>query len=371
MQKTSDVVIIGAGVIGCSTAYHLAKLGITDVVVLEMESVASGTTSKSASMLSLQFPDDALLARMAMYSYGRYMVFAEEIGTPIDFRKIGWVSVATKDAVDQLHEHVRILDSLDIATQILTPAELQELCPQLHTDDIELATWGAEDGPIDAYMITTGYMKRARQLSVSLFEGVRATNVLIEGGSVRGVMTSDGPIATRVVINAGGPWAAEIGSWVDVDIPLCNAARTVVVTGTIPEIPRNHPFVKDLAAEWYFRPEGDGVLMATGQRSVEGVDDRLDFEMVDANIVAAVHRVPILEKADLLTAWTGVRPLTPDGRPIVGAVHNVEGLILNCGWGGMGIIQAPVAGQLVAELLTEGQAVTFGLEEMSLGRFGI
>jgi glycine/D-amino acid oxidase-like deaminating enzyme len=369
MKNTSDVVIIGAGVIGCSTAYHLAKLGLTDVVVLEMESVASGTTSKSASMLSLQFSDDALLARMAMYSYERYMVFEEEIRTPIDFRKIGWVSVATKNAVDQLHEHVRILESLDIATHILTHAELQELCPQLRTDDVELATWGAEDGPIDAHMITTGYMKRARQMGVRLLEGVRATNVLVEGGSVGGVMTTEGPIATRVVINAGGPWAAEIGNWVDIDIPLRNAARTVVVTGTTPEIPRHHPFVKDLAAEWYFRPEGDGVLMATGQRSVEGVDDQLDFEMVDVNIEVAVHRVPILEQADMLTAWTGVRPLTPDGRPIVGAVNNVEGLILNCGWGGMGIIQSPVAGQLVAELVVDGRAVTFGLEEMGLGRF--
>jgi sarcosine oxidase subunit beta len=369
MKNTSDVLIIGAGVIGCSTAYHLAKIGLSDISVMEMEGVASGSTSKSASMLSLQFLEDALLAQMARYSYDRYMGFEEEIGSPIDFRKIGWIYVATEETEDQLQSHARTLETLDIATKILTTAELKELCPQLHTDDIELATWGAEDGIVDAYMISSGYMKRARQLGVRLYEGVRATNILVEAGAVRGVMTTEGLIDTRVVINAGGPWAPEIGGWVNVDIPLRNSARTVVVTGATPEIPRRHPFVEDLTAEWYFRPEGDGVLMATGMRQVEGVDDRLDHEMVDANIQAAMHRVPVLEQADMLTAWTGVRPLTPDGRPIIGAVPNIEGLILNCGWGGMGIIQAPVAGQLVAELVTKGRAVTFDLEAMSLERF--
>ena len=125
MKPNADVVIIGAGVIGCSTAYHLTKLGITDIAILEMAQVGAGTSSKSASMLSLQFGSDPLLARMAKYSYQRYMDFESELGTPIDFRKTGWISVAKGDKAKQLRKNAEMLNSLQIRTEILLPYEIR------------------------------------------------------------------------------------------------------------------------------------------------------------------------------------------------------------------------------------------------------
>lgn len=369
MQNTADVVIIGAGVIGCSSAYHLARLGVTNVAVVEMGQPGSGTTSKSASMLSLQFCHDELQARMAKISYARYMQFEEEIGVPIDFRRTGWLSLATAASAARLRANAELLQRLGITTEILTADDVRQRYPQLNVEDVALATWGPDDGPFDPHMIVWGYLKRAAALGVRFHQGVRATGITLNSQRVTGVETDHGPIAAPVVINAGGPWAADIGRWAGVEIPLLNLARTIVVTGPLPAIPHDWPFVEDVTAEWYVRPEGAGVLMGMGREPVDDLSPATRPEMIDAIIDAAVHRVPTLVNATLLTAWTGVRPLTSDDRPIVGPAPGVEGLVLNCGWGGTGIIQAPIAGQLAAEVVAYGRGLTVDVAPFAVQRF--
>jgi sarcosine oxidase subunit beta len=368
-QTTADVVIIGAGVIGCSTAYHLASQGITDVVVVEMEQVGSGSSGQSASMLSLQFCTNELSARMAQYSYDRYMRFEGEIGVSIDFKRTGWVSLATQESADHLLQIARMSQSLGIATEVLTPEEVKYRYPEIHTEDIVVGTWGPDDGPFDPHMIMWGYMRRAREMGVRLRQGVRATGVRVQNGRVEGVQTDQGFVATDVVVNAGGPWAIEIGRWVGIEIPIINSARSIVVTGPFPEIPSDRPFIEDVTVEWYFRPEGPGILMGMGSSPAEKPDVPLDSETVEEIIETAIHRVPVLKKASLLTAWTGVRPMTADDRPILGPVPSVEGFILSCGWGGTGIIQAPIAGQLVAELIGDGETSTMDIHPYGIERF--
>ena len=368
-KSTADVVIIGAGVIGCSTAYHLAKIGITDVSILEMEQVGAGTSSKSASMLSMQFGYDPLLARMAQYSYQRYMQFEQELDTTIDFHKTGWISIASGQKATELRQNAKMLVSLGIQTEVLTPDEVKHLYPELNTDDIEVGVYGPDDGPFDPHMIMWGYIKRATEKGVKLHQGEKASGLKIENGRVTGVETSSGRIATSTVINAAGPWAQEVGNWANTHIPLTNKVRTIVMTGPLPDIPGDRPFVEDENVEWYFRPETGGVLMGMGNIPAESPEAHLDNEMVNHIVDYAIHRAPVLEKASLLTAWSGVRPLTEDGRPIFGVVPGLEGLLLNTGWGGVGIIQSPVAGQLMAELVHDGRTSTFKINEFGLGRF--
>lgn len=369
MEPTAEVVIIGAGVIGCSTAYHLAKIGIKDVVVLEMGEVGSGTSSRSAAMLTMQFGRNPLLARMAQYSYKRYMDFETEFGSPIGFHKTGWLSVAAGDAAVSLKHHAKTLTSLNITTETLTSEEVKHLYPELNTEDIELGTFGNDDGSFDPHLIMWGFAKKAREMGVKIHQGEKALSLRIEKGQVTGVEIASGVIATQKVINAAGPWAAEIGHWAGIEIPLTNKSRTIVMTGPLPDIPADRPFVEDENVEWYFRPETGGVLMGMGATPVRSPEAVLDTEMVKNIIEYAIHRVPVLEKASLHTSWSGVRPLTADGYPIFGRVPGVDGLLLNCGWGGMGIIQAPVAGQLMAELVRDGQTSTFDTERLQLSRF--
>ena len=365
----ADVVIIGAGVIGCSTAYHLARMGITDVVVVEMDQVGSGASGKSASMLSLQFCTDELSARLAKHSYERYMQFEDEISVPIDFKRIGWLSLATQESAEYLLRSAKLLQSLDIRTNILTPEEIKRRYPEINTEDIVLGTWGPDDGSFDPHMIMWGYISKARETGVKLCQGVRATGIRVRKGQVEGVLTDKGFVATEVVVNAGGPWAVEIGKWVDVEIAIINSARSILVTGPFPDIPSTRPFIEDVTAEWYFRPEGPGILMGMGSSPTDKLDVPFDFEIMNEMIDAAVHRVPVLEGASMLTGWTGIRPMTLDDRPILGPVPSVDGFILNCGWGGTGIIQAPMAGQLVAEYINNGRTSTMDIHPFRIGRF--
>jgi sarcosine oxidase subunit beta len=370
MQTTADVVIIGAGAIGCSTAYHLARTGITDVVVVEMDQVGSGSSGKSASMLSLQFCQDELAARMAQYSYARYMQFEEEVGVPIDFRRSGWLSLATDESAEHLLQGAKMLQALGIATEVLTPEEVRHRYPAINTADVVLGTWGPEDGCFDPHMIMWGYVRRAREMGAQLRQGVRATGIRVQNGRVEGVLTDDGFIATRTVVNAGGPWAIEIGRWAGVEIPLLNRVRGILVTGPFPDVPSTYPFVEDVTAEWYFRPEGPGILMGMGKWPTNTLDVHLTPAMTNEIIDTAIQRVPLLEQATLLTGWAGVRPLTEDNHPLLGRVPSVDGFILNCGWGGTGIIQAPIAGQLVAELIGNGQSSTTDIGLFNVERFG-
>ncbi len=370
MQTTADVVIIGAGVIGCSTAYHLAQMGVIDVAVVEMDQVGSGSSSKSASMLSLQFCHDELTVRLAKYSYARYMQFEEEVGVPIDFKRTGWLSLATQESCEQLLDNVELLQSFGIRTDIMYPDEIKRRYPEINTEDLVVGAWGQDDGPFDPHMIMWGYIKRALEKGVKLYQGARATGIQVRNGQVEGVDTDEGFVATKFVVNAGGPWAIEIGQWVGVEIPIINSARSVLITGPFPDIPSTRPFVKDVTADWYYRPEGVGFLMGRGKLPTEDLDPQINYEIINDMLDAAVHRVPVLERASMLTAWTGVRPLTPDDYPILGPVPSVDGFVLNCGWGGMGIIQAPVAGQLVAEYISNGQTSTMEIGPFGIERFG-
>jgi sarcosine oxidase subunit beta len=369
VKNTADVVIIGAGVIGCSTAYHLARMGVKDVAVFEMDQVGSGSSGKSASMLSLQFCHDELSVRMAKYSYAKYMQFEEELGVSIDFKKIGWLSLATQESAEYLRRNAELLQSRDVETEILKPEEIKVQYPEISTEDVILGTWGPDDGPFDPHMIMWGYIKRASEMGMRLYQGVRVKGIDVRNGKVEGIVTDKGFISTPIVVNAGGPWAIEIGRWAGIEIPIINLARGIMVTGPIPELPCDRPFVEDVTVEWYYRPEGRGVLMGMGTLPTEELDVQISYEMMDEMIKASVHRVPLLEKASVLKAWAGVRPMTLDDHPILGPVTPVEGLILNCGWGGTGIIQAPIAGQLVAEYVGNGTTSTMNIYPLRIERF--
>jgi sarcosine oxidase subunit beta len=371
MKTTEDVVIIGAGVIGCSTAYHLAQIGIRNVAVVEMDQVGSGSSGKSASMLSLQYCEDELTVQMTKYAYERYMEFEEKMGIPIDFKKIGWMSVASEKEAEDLRRNAALLHSHDIRTEILGPEEIKRRYPELNTEDLILGTWGPEDGLIDPHMIMWGYLKKAQEMGAKVHQGVKATGIQVRNGKIEGVHTEKGFLASKVVVNAGGPWAKEIGRWVDVEIPIINLARTIVVTGPFTDIPGDRPFLDDRVWEWYCRPELSGLLMGMGAKPVEKLDIQTDEGMVNEIIDVALHRIPVLERASMQTAWTGLRPLTPDDHPVIGPVPQVEGFILNCGWGGRGIIQAPVAGRLVAEYIHDGYTSTMDIDRLKIERFNL
>jgi len=259
-----------------------------------------------------------------------------------------------------------MLNSLHIRTEILQPDEVKSLHPELNTDDLDVGVNGSDDGPFDPHMIMWSFMKRATKIDAKLDQSEKARGLKIQNGRVTGVETESGMVATKTVVNAAGPWAREVSGWAKVELPLTNKVRTIVMTGPLPDIPENRPLVEDENVEWYFRPETGGVLMGMGNVPTDSAVTHLNNDMAKNISDFAVHRVPVLEKASLLTAWSGVHPLTVDGHPIFGATPDIEGFSLNTGWGGFGIIQAPIAGQLMAELVHDGHTSTFNINELGL-----
>jgi sarcosine oxidase subunit beta len=368
MKTTADVVVIGAGIQGLSAAYHLAKMGIRDVVVVEKAFIGAGASGRSASMLMLQVSSEWQIG-FSLYCFERYMTFQEEFGTDPGYRRIGTFMPILPTHAEHERELVDLRRHFNIETEIWTPAEIKSHFPMMRVDDLAFGVFGNLDGTLDAHAIMLGYKDGATRLGAEIDRNICATGITLSGNRVASVQTTHGDIATRYVVNAAGADAAEVGAWVGIDLPIEPRLRNIYVTDAFPQIPDDTPFVYDTAAEWYYRKEGHGVLFGMGKRQAAEAPMSIDWAFLPQVIEVATHRIPILAEARVASGWTGLRPLSRDGRPILGGVDGIEGYINSCGWGGEGIMHSPIGGQLAAELIHDGKTSTFDIQDFLYARF--
>ena len=367
---TASVVVIGGGVVGCSIAYHLARRGQRDVVVLEREAVGSGTTSKAAGGIRSQFPTETEI-RFSLEAIGVFERFAEEFGADIGYRRIGYLFLISDPAdLAGYRERMALQRRLGVDVREITPADAQAIVPALRVDDLIAAVWGPTDGMAGPAEVTNGFARRARELGARIVEGVDVTAIDVERGRVRGVRTSQGPIAAPLVINAAGPAAARVGRLAGVDVPVQPRRRHIFFTEPFPEIPGPVPLTTDRASGFYFRKEMEQLLLSPGD--VEDIGE--DFEVpvdrarIDETVEKALHRIPIVEKARIAGGWAGLRPLTPDDHAIIGWAPGVDGFFLAVGFGGHGFQHSPATGRYVAEWLLDGKP-SLDLSLFDPGRF--
>ena len=368
MKSKANVVIIGGGIQGTSVAYHLAQRGVRDVVLVEADLVGSGSSGRSAAMILLQMSREQTI-RLSQESFKEYFHFKEEFGADIGYKPIGYLNLATKEIADELRAQVALQHRFNVPTEILSPDEIKRRVPAVNVDDIEFGSVCWQDGVIDPHMVMQTYVQRARRLGAEINEQVEATGIVVEKGRVAGVQTSAGVISTSVVVNAAGARAAQVASWVGLKLPITNYKRTVFITDRFDEIADDAPFVNDMAVEWYFRKEGKGVLMGMGLEESTTFEPQLDWEFLDTLIQRALHRAPILANARVMRGWAGLRPLTPDDYPILGRAPGIDGFINACGWGGHGVMHAPIGGKLIAELIADGKTTTMDITPFALERF--
>jgi sarcosine oxidase subunit beta len=357
LPRTASAVVIGGGVVGCSIAYHLARRGMRDVVVVERDAVGAGTTSKAAGGIRAQFPTETEI-RFSLESRRVFESFAEEFGVDPGYTRIGYLFLIS-DAEDRRGFEARIAlqRRLGVDVRLITPRQAQVLVPALHVDDLIAAVWGPEDGMAGPSEVTQGFARRARELGARVYEGVDVTGLEIGAGRVRAVRTSAGMIATPCAVNAAGPAAARVGRLAGLELPVAPRRRHIFYTDPFPEIPGPVPITTDRASGFYFRKELDALLLSPGD--VQDVGDDLvapvDWGMVEETVQKAVHRVPLLERARIAGGWAGLRPLTPDDHAIIGPVPGIEGLFLAVGFGGHGFQHSPATGRVVAAWITEGR----------------
>lgn len=370
VPRTAGIAIIGGGVVGCSIAYHLARRGVRDIVVLEREAVGAGTTSKAAGGIRLQFPTETEI-RFSLESIAVFERFQEEFGVDPGYRKIGYLFlVVAEEDLRGFRERVALQQRHGVDVRLIGPEDARALVPALRVDDVLAAVWGPQDGMAGPAEVTAGFARRARELGVRIVEGVEVTGIALEGGRVRRVRTTQGDIETPVAVNASGPAAARVARLAGVEIPVMPRRRHIFFTEPFPELPGPVPLTTDRGSGFYFRKEMEQVLLSPGD--VEDIGEDLaapvDQRRVEETVEKAVHRVPILEKARIAGGWAGLRPLTPDDHAIIGWAPGVEGFFLAVGFGGHGFQHSPATGRYVAEWLTDGRP-SLDLSLFDPGRF--
>src|ERR1700674_940772 len=353
-MESADVVIAGGGIMGCALAYQLARREV-DVLLLERETLGSQSTGKCAGGVRQQFSMEANV-RLQRLSVKLLEGFENETGHPADFRQIGYLFVLTlPQQVEDFRSNMEMWHSVGLTeARWVDPAEASRMVPVLNVDDVLGCTFCPTDGIASPADVTSGYAAAARRLGASLREGVEVTGIDGASGRVQGVRTSAGDVATRLLFNCAGPWAASIGRMAGLEIPVLPYRRHIAVTGPFPAVPRTTPMTVDFRSSLYFHPEGDGVLIGMSDRTESpSFTSYVNWDFLEKMFEQAALRAPALASAGVKTAWAGLYESTPDHQAILGPVAELEGFWCAAGFSGHGFMQGPAAALLLTQLLLD------------------
>jgi len=368
--KTAEVIIIGGGVMGASCAYHLAKAGVRDIVLLEKEAYfGQGATGRCAGGVRYQFATEINI-RLSIASLAMLENFRDETGVDPAYRQCGYLFVLTRpEDVKAFERNVELQHQLGVQTEWLSGDDIRARLPFMHFKDALAGTFHAKDGLADPNSIVMGYIQAARRMGARCLTEAEVVGLEVQNGRIVAVETRLGRAQTHTVINAAGPWAGLIGAMAGVEIPIAPVRRQMLTTTPLPDLPKDFPFVIDFAQSLYFHREGDGILTGMSNPSQEpGFDQSIDDEWELVAMEAALERMPMLKKAGRLAGWAGLYEITPDSHPIFGPTP-VEGFFVVGGFSGHGFMHGPVAGQIMTEYLLEGSPRTVDVTPLNLARF--
>jgi sarcosine oxidase subunit beta len=371
LPASAAVVIVGGGVMGTSIAYHLAARGQHEVVLLERsELFGQGATGKCAGGVRHQFASEINI-RLSTASIRMLEGFETEPGHAIGLRQCGYLFMLTRaEDVAAFRQNVALQHRLGVLTEWLTPDEVRQRLPQIRTDDVLGGTFYDRDGIADPSGVVDGYVSAARRLGVTLLTGVEVTGLDMSANRVRSVQTTAGSIEAATLVNAAGPFAADIGRLHGTDLPIAPLRRQMLLTTPLPEIPPDFPFVIDFATGLYFHREGTGLLTGMANRDEPpGTDESVDLEWERTALEFAVRRMPLLERAGLARHWAGLYEMTPDAHPLVGRLDLFDNVFVAAGFSGHGFMQGPIIGKLMAEIILDGHAHSIDISALSPARF--
>jgi sarcosine oxidase subunit beta len=369
LPRSADIVIIGAGAIGASIAYQLGRRGARDVVVLERDTVGAGSTSKAAGGIRVQFATRVEI-ELSLRGIAFFKRFEDEMGVPCDFHQEGYLFVITDEpTLARFRDNVALQRSMGGDVRVIAPDDARALVPSLNVDDALAAVWGPMDGHASPHDVVQAYAAQARARGVRIVEDTPVTGIAVERGRVTGVLTPAGTIATRLVVNAAGPWAPLVGRMAGLELPVDPRRRHIFVTDAFDGIRHPMPLVTDTGSGFYCRSEQGAILMSPGDiGAITEYEAQVDWAMLEVAVEKAMRRIPALEGAQVRHAWAGLRPLTPDGRAILDWAPGVEGLYLAVGFCGHGFQHSPGVGETVAEVLLDGRSA-LDIQDLRLGRF--
>jgi len=357
---------------GASVAFHLARLGITDVVLLERESqLGTASTGRNAGGVRHQFSQEANV-RLSIESIRMFENFESIVGSPIDFHQDGYLFLlSTPNEVDAFRAASQMQRRLGVDVDWLDASAAAKLIPGLKTDGIAAATFCSRDGISDPNGVTMGFASAAKRAGAEIRRGVEAIGIDLDARGVAGVRLGDGSsINTRVVVNAAGAWAAKIGTMAGVPLPIWPLRRHIFIAAP----PASgwtfdrRTLVIDFATSFYFHREGANLLFGMGDPSeTPSFDTTVNWQVLEQIAPVAARRLPALSEASIAKAWAGLYEMTPDAMPIIGRA-GVDGLFAIAGFSGHGFQHSPAAGRILADVIA-GRDPQFDLRPFRLDRF--
>jgi len=361
----AEIVIVGGGAIGCAIAYHLAKLGKKDVLLLEQAQLTHGATWHAAGLVG-QMRTSRNLTRMMQYSAGLYTALEAETGQATGWHGVGSLRVAaSKERWAELQRNAALAKSFGLPMELLSPAEAGKLFPIMYLAGIVGGAFIPTDGYVDPASVTQAMAIGARRGGVAIREQVRVTGLRIEGRRVAGVTTDRGAVRCEAVVNAGGMWGRAIGRMAGVAVAVCAVEHQYLVTEKIDGLPKELPTFRDPDGRYYVKPEVGGLAFGGWEDNTRpfgrgGIPHPFaaellppDFDRFEPLGDAAAHRLPVLAQAGVKTMINGAIPITADGEPVMGKAPGLDNFYLCCGFTS-GIAAAGGAGRAMAAWIAEG-----------------
>jgi sarcosine oxidase, subunit beta len=376
LPRTADIVVIGGGVTGASIAFHLARMAAGHVVLLERKHLAAGATGTSSGLVRMHY-DNPLEAEIALKSLEVFQHFDELVGGECGFVQTGFVRTVEPRNLAALQANVQMLQALGVNTRLITGEELQALAPYLYVGDIPLAAYEPESGYADPHLTTMGFAHGARRHGAQLFQGVEVTGVDLHGGRVSGVQTTGGRIATRVAVNAAGPWGGIVAALAGVTLETEIMHHQVAVVEAPPEVPWPHLTVIDRLHHTYLRPETGRLTLvgashdnyAIGPAQLDSYSETLTYETQYRVLERLCARIPAMETGAARKGHAGIYLNSRDRHALLGPAPGVEGFYCATACSGHGFKEAPVVGQAMAELIVNGRAEVIDITPLRLSRF--
>lgn len=351
LDTAAAVVILGGGVIGMSTAYHLAAAGVEGVVLLERDAFGSGSTSRAAGGVRAQF-SDAINIQLGSRSLRAFERFPQQFGQEIDLHQVGYLFLlnAAED-VDAFERSVRLQNELGVPSRMMSVEEAQSLSPLVAADGLLAAAYSPTDGHCSPESVVLGYAAAARRHGARLLSHCPATGIDQHDQRITAVRTPDGVIETDTVICAAGAWSQDVGAWLGVHLPVVPLRRQVLVTEPISAVDPHTPFTIDFGTSYYFHREGEGLLLGMSDPDeTPGFKLQRDDLWLDRFGEVMRRRTPSLVDVGIRSGWAGLYEMTPDHNALIGEDDHVNRFLYATGFSGHGFLMGPAVGEVMRDL---------------------
>ncbi len=366
---------------GASVAYHLARRGITDIVLVEREAqLGAGSTGRNAGGVRHQFSTEQNV-RLSIESIAAFERFETEIGASIDLHQDGYLFLLSREAdIEAFRASVDLQRRLGVPVEWLTAGEAARLAPGVSVDGVIAATYCAKDGIADPNSVTMGFARTARDAGVEIVRATEVTGIDVVNGRVAGVRTTDGTVATGIVVNAAGAWAGQVAGMAGLEVPVSPLRRHIFFaqpaagaswddTPHRGQVPATRILVIDFTTSFYFHRDGGQLLFGMGDPAERaGFDTTVRWDFLPEVVEAGVARLPALADAVVSHAWAGLYEMTPDAMPIIGSAPGCDGFYVIAGFSGHGFQHSPAAGRVLADLVT-GRDPGLDVSPFALERF--